>query len=342
MCYNTLCLARVGRKSVRGYKARRSSLLRQGCQRAGNRTGVERRKADMGRRGEQKFCMYCGVELPQGAVFCPSCGGNLKPAESDDSLDEEDAEQEYEESEENGIDESVDEDESEEQLDEEEYDDEEEPEEQQNEEECEEEEESEEQLDNEESFNKQEEGDEEGFLKSFGKRFLNLKSLNRLLNRRSIKYLLVFAIVYVVGVIVYGSWKTNTNPFKFFIINPPVEVSVRGGYLSESVVQVRNDSDKPIEVQVCLYRQSSLGLGLIGARSSMTRINPYETKDFGVLELEGKWDPGSGDKGFVFVNGYLHTLRFELSNSRCSSEFGFCSPADSPFEVKRNGIFKKE
>ena len=61
-------------------------------------------------KGKKKFCMYCGFELPQGAAFCPSCGGSLKSAESNDSLSEEDAEQEYEESEENGIDESVDKD----------------------------------------------------------------------------------------------------------------------------------------------------------------------------------------------------------------------------------------
>ena len=261
--------------------------------------GIER--SEMMETVKAKFCSQCGNSLPANAVFCSACGGRLKSGELDENLTEEDTEQEYEESEENGIDESVDGDESEEQL------------------------------DNDESFNKQEEGVEEGFLKSFGKRYL--KSFGRGVS---------LYICVVVGVIVYGSWETNTNPFKFFIINPPVEVSVRGGYLSESVVQVRNDSDKPIEVQVCLYRQSSLGLGLIGARSSMTRINPYETKDFGVLELERKWDPGSGDKGFVFVNGHLRTLRFELSNSRWSSEFGFCSPDDSPFEVKRNGIFYKK
>ena len=70
--------------------------------------------------GKQKFCMHCGAKLPQGAAFCPSCGGSLKSAESNDGLSEEDTEQEYREGEENGIDESVDEDESEEQQDEEE------------------------------------------------------------------------------------------------------------------------------------------------------------------------------------------------------------------------------
>ena len=53
------------------------------------------------------FCMHCGAELPQGAAFCPSCGGNLKSGDPGDSLNEEDMGREYEESEDNGIDESV-------------------------------------------------------------------------------------------------------------------------------------------------------------------------------------------------------------------------------------------
>ena len=35
------------------------------------------------------FCIYCGVELPEGVGFCPNCGASVEGTQIDDTIQEE-------------------------------------------------------------------------------------------------------------------------------------------------------------------------------------------------------------------------------------------------------------
>ena len=150
---------------------------------------------------------------------------------------------------------------------------------------------------------------------------------------------IIGGVIFPVGYLVtHVYWGLNYNPFQLFLSNPPVEVSVRHGILSDSVVTVRNDSDKLLKVRVVLYKGQQGKYSLNVAKSGLTQIKPGETKEFGKLELEHGWGPTSGDKGFVCVEGYMRVVTFELYNGRYSHGYGFGIPDDAPMLIQVGGL----
>ena len=165
-----------------------------------------------------------------------------------------------------------------------------------------------------------------------------LKAVGKWLKRLVILGIL-FSILFGALLVVHICREFNSsNPFQLFLLNPPVTVSVRHGILSDGVVTVRNDSDKLLIVRVVLYKGQQGKYSLNVAKSGLTQIKPGETKEFGKLELEHSWGPTSGDKGFVCVEGYMRVVTFELYNGRYSHGYGFGIPDDAPMLIQVGGL----
>ena len=102
-----------------------------------------------------------------------------------------------------------------------------------------------------------------------------------------------------------------------FISDPPVAVTLRGGVMSQYVLQVSNLTARE-GIEVYIYAASNSD----SARSGNIVIPANSAKEFGVLEMG--WRFKAGDRGFVAVRKYSKKLYFEIFNDgRYKTWFGF-------------------
>ena len=134
---------------------------------------------------------------------------------------------------------------------------------------------------------------------------------------------LCFLFVGVALFLVVFWWRTGSSPGKL-VANPPITVQARTGFLSDAVVQVRNNSSDVINVYVAIYQ------GSLSDETYGVDIGPGETKEFGWLEFKNHWKPKSGNKGFVAVRGYGRTACFKLIGDRYTTRFECGIPDDYP------------
>ena len=98
--------------------------------------------------------------------------------------------------------------------------------------------------------------------------------------------------------------------------DPPVAITVRGGTLSDFVLQVSNmSSGKSLEVYLYVADDTH------SARSGNFILHPNTTKELGALEMD--WNFKRGDQGFVSVGGMGKKLFFRVTkNGEYNTWFG--------------------
>jgi len=93
------------------------------------------------------------------------------------------------------------------------------------------------------------------------------------------------------------------------VFNPPISITFRESLMSGYVLQVRSLSNKPIECTMSAYNDSTREK----RENKVFVVQPGETQELGILELDWKFVPG--EYGWVSVSGYLMKLNFELENN---------------------------
>lgn len=105
--------------------------------------------------------------------------------------------------------------------------------------------------------------------------------------------------------------------------NPPIDITFRGGHLSNAVMKIHNLSDKRVMIHIeAAYPKTQEKV----ARADS--IPPNSVKEYGALELGG-WQFNPGSQGHVWANGYLCPIHFEISEdnrvaARPESIFAYC------------------
>ena len=98
--------------------------------------------------------------------------------------------------------------------------------------------------------------------------------------------------------------------------DPPVAITIRGGALSDFVLQISNmSSGKSLEVYLYVADDTH------SARSGNFILHPNTTKELGALEMD--WNFKRGDQGFVSVGGMEKKLFFRVTkNGEYNTWFG--------------------
>jgi hypothetical protein len=94
--------------------------------------------------------------------------------------------------------------------------------------------------------------------------------------------------------------------------NPPIDITFRGGHLSNAVMKVHNLSDKRVMIHI-EAADPKTSEKVAYAYS----IPPNSEREYGALELGG-WQFNPGSKGHVLANGYLCLIHFEISENERS------------------------
>ena len=116
------------------------------------------------------------------------------------------------------------------------------------------------------------------------------------------KVALTVVVAVVVGMVAFSL-------SKHFIIDPPVSITMRVGFLSDYVLQVNNlSATEGVEVYVQVKN------GRASARSANVVIPPNGTAEFGALEMN--WNFQTGDYGYVLPVRYGKKLFFRKCRGR--------------------------
>ncbi|MFH1730176.1 MAG: hypothetical protein ABIF82_00815 [Planctomycetota bacterium] len=118
--------------------------------------------------------------------------------------------------------------------------------------------------------------------------------------RRGFGVVKLLCIVALVALVVAAVWLIAPQIFRIQGIQTPVSMKVRDSVVGKGkVVQVRNESEKPLDAVVVTALDPKSNAQ---ARYKIDRLEPEETKDIGWVEWE--WKVAAGQRMTVDAKGY--------------------------------------